>query len=164
MRRPKTVWLLIAYFASCVVGAGLVLVGYENNNEYQMFRAAGLESLYVFLFSTIFLLSAVTLRAIWMPSPSAIRVGITTIIVTLAYEGLTTSVALSNPEAFRAALTAELAARGQVEHVTTAFALAMSPTTLAVSAIVTLALAALGAWLFLWNRAYFEGTSRQSAA
>jgi hypothetical protein len=49
MRRPKTVWLLIAYFASCVVGAGLVLVGYENNNEYQMFRAAGLESLYVFL-------------------------------------------------------------------------------------------------------------------
>lgn len=157
MKRPKTVWLLLAYFASCVVGAGLVLAGYEDNNEYQMFRAAGLESLFFLLFTGLFLLSAATVRAIWAPSPSAIRMGITTIVATMAYEAISSSVALSNPEAFRAAITAEMIARGQAEHAETAFALAMSPTTLAVSVVVTLALAALGTWLFLWNRAYFEG-------
>jgi len=156
MKRPKTVWLLLAYFASCVIGAGLVLVDHEGNNEYQMFRAAGLEPLFFALFAALFLLSAATTRAIWQPSPSAIRLGITTIVVTLAYEGVTSSVAISNPEAFRAALTAEMAARGQAEHADAAFALATSPATLAVSAVVTLAVAAVGVWLFLWNRGYFE--------
>ncbi|HET9064046.1 MAG TPA: hypothetical protein VFO62_12230 [Candidatus Binatia bacterium] len=164
MKRPKTVWLLLAYFTSCVVGAGLVLAGYENNNEFQMFRAAGLETLFFVLFAALFLLSAATVRAIWAPSPSAIRTGITTIVATLAYEAISSSVALSNPEAFRAAITAEMTARGQAEHAETAFALAMSPPTLAVSVVVTLALAALGTWLFLWNRAYFEGGGRNSAA
>jgi len=159
MKRPKTVWFLLVYFASCVVGAGLVLAGYENNNEYQMYRAAGLESLFLFLFVVVFLFSAVTVRAIWQPSPAAIRTGITTIVLMVAYEAITSSVALEHPEAFRAALTAELAARGQAEHAETAFALAMSPATLAVSAVVTLSLAALGAWLFLWNREYFEGAT-----
>lgn len=158
MKRPKTVWLLLAYFVSCVIGAGLVLAGYEDNNEYQMFRAAGLESLFLFLFTVVFLFSAATVRAIWQPRPAAIPTGITTIVLMVAYEAITSSVALRHPEAFRAALTAELAARGQAEHAEMAFALAMSPATLAVSAVVTLALAGLGAWLFLWNRAYFEQT------
>ena len=157
MKRPKTVWLLLAYFASCVVGAGLVLAGYEDNNEYQMFRAAGLESLFFILFAALFLLSAATVRAIWAPNPTAIRMGIATIVATMAYEAISSFVALSNPEAFRAAITAEMIARGQAEHAETAFVLAMSPTTLAVSVVVTLALAALGTWLFLWNRAYFAG-------
>jgi len=164
VRRPRTVWLLLAYFASSAVGAGLVLVGYENNNEYQMFRAAELEPLFLLIFSALFLLSTSTVRAIWRPSPGAIRLGIATILVTLAYEGITSSVAMSYPEAFRAALTAELAARGQAVNADAAFALAMSPATVAVSAIVTLALAALGTWLFLWNRAYFEsGEARPTA-
>jgi hypothetical protein len=161
MSRPKTVWLLLAYFASCVLGAALVLAGHQDNNEYQMFRAAGLEPLFFALFAALFLLSAATVRAIWQPSPSAIRLGITTILVTLAYEGITSSIAMSNPEAFRAALTAEMTARGQAEHAETAFALATSPATVAVSAVVTLALAALGARLFFWNRPYFAGASRR---
>jgi len=156
MKRPKTVWLLLAYFASCVVGAGLVLASHENNNEYQMFRAAGLEPLFFALFAVLFLLSAATVRALWAPSPSAVRAGITTIVATLAYEGITSSVAMSNPDAFRAALTAEMTARGQAEHADTAFALATSPATLAVSAVVTLALAGFGTWLLLRNRPYFE--------
>jgi hypothetical protein len=160
VRRPRTVWLLLAYFASSAVGAGLVLVSYENNNEYQMFRAGGLESLFLVLFCALFLLSVSTVRAIWRPSPAAVRLGITTIVVTLAYEGITSSVAMSYPEAFRAALTAELAARGQADHADAAFALATSPATVAVSAVVTLSLAALGTWLLLWNRAYFERTDR----
>jgi hypothetical membrane protein len=105
MKRPKTVWLLLAYFASCVVGAGLVLAGYEDNNEYQMFRAAGLESMFFVLFAALFLLSAATVRAIWAPKPIAIRLGITTIVATMAYEAISPR-GLSNPEAFRAAITA----------------------------------------------------------
>jgi hypothetical protein len=164
MKRPKTVWLLLVYFASCVVGAGLVLISHQDNNEFQMFRAAGLEPLFFALFAALFLLSAATVRAIWQPSPSAVRLGITTIVATLGYEGITSSIAMSNPEAFRAALTAEMAARGQAEHAETAFALATSPATVAVSAVVTLALAGVGTWLFLRNRAYFEGGAARRTA
>jgi hypothetical protein len=157
MKRPKTVWLLLVYFSSLVVGAAFTLVGHDSNNEYQVFRAAGLDLLFLALFAAILLLSAATVRAIWSPSATAIRVGIATIVATLVYEGVSLAVCLSNPEAFRAALTAELAARGQVEYAETAFAMATSPSTLAVSAVVTLALAAFGAWLFVWNRPYFHG-------
>lgn len=159
MKRPLSVWLLLAYFASCVVGGTAALITHEHRPDYKLFAAAGLENLFLAMTAAIVALSAATVHFIWNPRETAIRVGIATIAALVAAELVASIVAWQNIDAFRPIVAAELAARGQeADTLDAAVELATSLTAFVVGVAFTGFAAALGAWLFVRNRRYFVGT------
>jgi len=164
MKRPITVWLLMAYFALVALSKATTLFLYSDDAEYPLFREAGMVAAFFVLGTAIVVLSIAAVRALWVPGPSTIRIGVGAIVAYVVYELVGAAVALSHPEAFRAALVARLAARGQSESSEAALAMATSPTTLAAGLGATLAFAAFLAWVLVRNRPYFESASRRSPA
>jgi hypothetical protein len=164
MNRPISVWLMMAYFALVSLDKALTLFAHKNDAEYSLFRDVGLDAIFFVLAAAIALLSAAAVRALWAPGPSTIRVGLAAIVAYVVYELAGAAVAVSHPDAFRAALVARLAARGQTENSEALLAVATSPTTLAAGLGATIAFAAFLAWVLVRNRRYFEGTCAGRAA
>lgn len=165
MRTPKSVWLLLVYFASCVVGGAAALITYEMRADFRLFRAAGLESLFFLMTGTLLVLCGATVQLIWSPRPAAVRVGITTIGALVVAEVIASLVALGNADVFRDILKADLlAGGGEAEMAEQAANLALSPAMLGLSLVITGGAAALGVSLFLRNRDYFEHAHDAEAA
>jgi hypothetical protein len=157
MKTPKTVWLLFAYFASCVVGAAATLFTYETRADFRLFREAGLEPLFFVMTITLLVLCGATVQLIWSPRPSAVRIGIITIGALVAAEAIASIIALANADAFREILKSDLlAGGGDAEMAEQTADLALSPAILVFSFLLTAAGAWLGTWLFVSNRDYFD--------
>jgi hypothetical protein len=162
MARPKTIWLLLVYFAASFARSVLLLVQNEASAEARLFHAAGIESVYFLLLIASVMLDAGALRYLWLPQPRGLRVALASIGVGLAFALLTAMAAVYDPEVFAAVIAAKAEAAGQ-EVDPYAIAFATSPMGLAIAAAVALGKSGVVVALLLWNRDYF-GAGREASA
>lgn len=156
MKRPLTVWLLMAYFAMAAFEKARALTDASGSGDSVIFHAAGLGSLHTLLALAAFATSAAALLALRSPNPKTIRAGGTAILFSLAYEAAALAVAALNPSAFEAAIAAQMGELGQSEAVTAALELTTSASVLGLGAAVTLIQAGALYWVLRRNRPYFE--------
>lgn len=163
MKRPWSVWLLLLYFVfSLFVGVRL-LFEESASAEAQLYERAGIEAVFFVLLVASVMLNAVTIRYLWAPQPTGLRVGLASVTVGLVFASITAMVAASQPELFREVVLAKSEASGQavdpsaLEFVTSGKGLGIA---LGFAAVKAAAVAAL----LLWNRSYFGVSSPQATS
>ena len=155
MKRPKTIWLLMALFLGSFVRGVNVVLRQSDSDVFQLFAAAGIEAaFFVFVVASV-MLDGATLRYLWKPEPTGLRVGLASLGVGAAFAVLSGLIAISHPDLVRALVVANQQARGGAID-PRALDLATSTAGLTASVAFTLVKVGLCAWLLVWNRAYFS--------
>lgn len=155
MTRPKTVWLLLVFFAASLARSILLLIQNQASAEARLFQAAGIEWVFFVLVVASVLLDAGASRYLWAPAPQGLRVALASVAVGAAFALLTALVAASDPETFGAVVAAKRDASGQSTD-PAAIAFASSPRGISIAVAMAATKAAILAGLLWWNRGYFH--------
>jgi hypothetical protein len=154
MKRPISIWLLLLLFLASFARGTTILVQQSESEIFQLFAAASIEVVFFVLVIASVLLDGATVRYLWKPEPTGLRVGLASLTVGAAFALLAGLIAMAHPDLIRVLVIAAYEESGRPLD-PRAFELATSNAAIAARTGVTLAKVALTAWLLVWNRPYF---------
>jgi hypothetical protein len=155
MKRPISIWLLLVLFAASFARGASILVQQSESPVFQLFAAASIEVVFFVLAIASVLLDGATVRYLWRPEPTGLRVGLASLAVGAVFAILAGLISTAHPDLVRVLVIAAYEESGRPLD-SRAFELATSNGAIAARTGVTLAKLALSAWLLVWNRGYFE--------